>query len=47
MKLLVLSSVYLLIISVFGCCCFGHISFVLLAGENLGVNYLHDWNILV
>ncbi len=47
MKLLFSSNVCLLINSVFSVCCIGVLSMHLHGGENSGVNYLHDWNILV
>ena len=47
MKLLFLSSVYLIISSVFSACCIGFSFHFSLGGENRGVIYLHDWVILV
>ena len=46
MKMLILTNVYLLIISVSPYCCFGVLSLRLTGGENNGVNYLHNRNIL-
>ena len=46
MKLLILTNVYLLFISVSPYDCSGVLSLHLNGGENNGVNYLHNRNIL-
>ena len=47
MKLLFLSNVYLIITSVFPIGCIGVLSLFPQGGEDGGVNYLHNWSILV
>ncbi len=47
MKLLYLSNVYLIITSAFSVGYVGILFHFSEEGENSGVNYLHDWNILL